>query len=128
MVKLVKDQIIACDKPPQAILLVGGFGASTYLKECVRRAVTAEIRIMQPPNAWQAIVQGAVMKGLANSDPTNLTTVRIKDRRARKHYGIRMQVRYNKALHRHLPKKPRWSNFHGHLRITIMKWFIKRVS
>lgn len=89
MIKLVKDQISSSKVPMRAVMLVGGFGASIYLKDRLRNALGKKIEVLQPSNAWLAVVQGAVMKGLAQSAPDALTMVRVRDRRARKHYGHR---------------------------------------
>ncbi|CZR38902.1 uncharacterized protein FPRO_05906 [Fusarium proliferatum ET1] len=94
VIRLVKDQITAGNVPVQAILLVGGFGSSNYLKERLRAAIDSSVRILQPPNAWQAIVQGAVLKGLALSSPDS-TVVKVENRKARKHYGTEWSVRWD---------------------------------
>ncbi|KAK5997205.1 hypothetical protein PT974_02558 [Cladobotryum mycophilum] len=126
VIKLVKDQIDKSNVPIKAILLVGGFGASNYLKERIRNAIDKSIQIMQPPNAWQAVVQGAVMKGLANSAPDQLTMVKIQNRRARKHYGTEWRTKYDEKLHSHLSDKKSWSGMEGYYKVNAMEWFIRR--
>ncbi|KOS22602.1 Heat shock 70 kDa protein 12A [Escovopsis weberi] len=84
VIELVKVQIKQSNVPIKALLLVGGFGASAYLRERIRDAIDNSIEILQPSHAWQAIVQGAVMKGLA--------MVSVRGRVARKHFGIDLQV------------------------------------
>lgn len=126
VIRLVKDQITASNVPIRAILLVGGFGASSYLKERLRNAVDREIQIMQPPNAWQAIVQGAVLKGLANAVP-ELAVVKVKNRKARKHYGTEWRARYDDKLHGHLKSKKQWCGLDGCFKVHAMEWFINRV-
>ena len=128
VIKLVKDQISASDTGITAVLLVGGFGASAYLKERIRNAIDRDIQILQPPNAWQAVVQGAVMKGLANSAPEELTMVKIKNRKARKHYGTEWRSRYDDKLHSHLREKRHWCGLDGCYKVYTMEWFIQRVS
>ncbi|KAL6356677.1 hypothetical protein LRP88_10282 [Fusarium phalaenopsidis] len=125
VIRLVKDQITASNVPIRAILLVGGFGASSYLKERLRNAVDREIQIMQPPNAWQAIVQGAVLKGLANAVP-ELAVVKVKNRKARKHYGTEWRARYDEKLHGHLKAKKQWCGLDGCFKVHAMEWFINR--
>jgi hypothetical protein len=49
-------------KMEQAIILVGGLGASEYLFKCLEVSSDG-IQIMQPPNAWSAVVRGAVYRG-----------------------------------------------------------------
>lgn len=93
VIKLVQDQITSSNVPIRAVLLVGGFGASNYLKERLRNSIDRKIQIMQPPNAWLAVVQGAVMKGLAQCAPEKLTVVKLQNRKARKHYGTEWRTR-----------------------------------
>lgn len=127
VVKLVKDQISASRVPIKAVLLVGGFGASNYLKERLRGAVDASVQILQPPNAWLAVVQGAVMKGLAQSAPERLTAVRVQRRRARKHYGTEWRVRYDERVHgQQLRHKKHWCGLDGCWKVYAMQWFIRR--
>lgn len=126
VIKLVKDQITSSKVPIKAVLLVGGFGASNYLKERLRGSIDAAISIMQPPNAWLAVVQGAVMKGLAQNSPDTLTMVRVQNRKARKHYGTEWRVRYDEKTHGHLRHKKHWCGLDGCWKVYAMEWFIKR--
>lgn len=59
---------------------------------------------MQPPNAWLAVVNGAVMKGLAQAGD-GLSMVSIVSRKARKHYGIELSHQYVDALHSSIQHK-----------------------
>lgn len=127
VIKLVKDQITVSNVPIRAVLLVGGFGASNYLKERLRNAVDKSIQIMQPPNAWQAVVQGAVMKGLANSAPDSLTLVKVQNRKARKHYGTEWRTKFDERLHAHIAEKKTWSGMEGYYKVNAMEWFIRKV-
>jgi len=126
VVKLVKDQISASKVAIKAVLLVGGFGASNYLKERLRGAIDQSVQIMQPPNAWLAVVQGAVMKGLAQTAPEQLTVVRVQNRKARKHYGTEWRVRYDDKLHAHLRNKKHWCGLDGCWKVYTMEWFIRK--
>ncbi|KZL82583.1 hsp70-like protein, partial [Colletotrichum incanum] len=125
-IKLVKDQITASNVPIRAVLLVGGFGASNYLKERLRNAIDKSIQIMQPPNAWQAVVQGAVMKGLAQVSPDRLTQVKVQNRKARKHYGTEWRTKYDAKIHKHLEQKRHWCGLDGCYKVYTMEWFIQR--
>lgn len=127
VINLVKGQIAASNVPIRAVLLVGGFGASSYLKERLRSSTDRNIQIMQPPNAWLAVVQGAVMKGLAQSAPEKLTTVKVQNRKARKHYGTEWRSRYDEKLHKDLESKKHWCGLDGCWKVYTMEWFIKRV-
>ncbi|UNI19937.1 hypothetical protein JDV02_006079 [Purpureocillium takamizusanense] len=128
VIKLIKDQIFASGAAPvKAVLLVGGFGASQYLKERVRDAIVdRRIQILQPPNAWQAVVQGAVMKGLADSAPEQLTMVQVRNRQARKHYGTEWRTKYDPKLHSHLRSRRHWCGLEGCYKVYGMEWFIRR--
>ncbi|TEA12275.1 Heat shock 70 kDa protein 12A [Colletotrichum sidae] len=125
-IKLVKDQIRASNVPIRAVLLVGGFGASNYLKERIRNAIDRKVEIMQPPNAWQAVVQGAVMKGLALVSPDRLTQVKVQNRKARKHYGTEWRTKFDRKLHGHLDHRKSWCGLDGYYKIHAMEWFIQR--
>ncbi|KAK0634379.1 hypothetical protein B0T17DRAFT_483713 [Bombardia bombarda] len=126
VISLVKEQIASSKVPIRAVLLVGGFGASNFLKERLRNAIEDNIVIMQPPNAWLAVVQGAVMKGLAQSAPETLTVVKVQNRKARKHYGIEWQVGYDDRIHSALKDRKFWDGLGGIWRVSVMKWFIKK--
>ncbi|KAK4238359.1 chaperone protein DnaK [Achaetomium macrosporum] len=128
VIKLVKDQITSSRVSIKAVLLVGGFGASIYLKERLRAAIDSKIHIMQPPNPWLAIVQGAVMKGLAQSAPENLTLVSVQARKARKHYGIECKKPYDEEVHGGLGPNctKEWCGMDGCWKVKNMVWFIQR--
>lgn len=98
IIKLVNDQIRATSTTIKAVLLVGGFGQNNYLKERLRSSLKNSVQILQPPNAWTAVVRGAVMMGLARSDP-RLTSVGLVSRAARKHYGTSLTPMFDAAKH-----------------------------
>lgn len=126
VIKLVKEQITSSNVPIRAVLLVGGFGASTYLKQRLRNAVNPDISILQPPNAWLAVVNGAVMKGLALSAPKS-AYMNVQNRKARKHYGTEWRTRFDPTLHAHLKDKRHWCGLDGCYKVNTMEWFIKKV-
>ncbi|PYI07367.1 actin-like ATPase domain-containing protein [Aspergillus sclerotiicarbonarius CBS 121057] len=73
---LVGDQVARVDasgKSVKAILLVGGFGSSEYLYQCIQKAYSPII-VMQPPNS------GAVRHGIEDNQ--------VGKRIARRHYGV----------------------------------------
>jgi molecular chaperone DnaK (HSP70) len=98
VIALVKGQIKATNKKIRAVLLVGGFGQNNYLKERLRSTLGSSIEVRQPPHAWTAVVRGAVMMGLASQNAQS-AVVQLTSRVARKHYGIRMIVPYEKGKH-----------------------------
>ena len=95
VLQLVRSQIAASHKPICSVLLVGGFGASIYLKERLRDTLGANVKVLQPPNAWQAVVMGAVMQVLAQCVPKEAAIVKIENRKARKHYGVELRSTWN---------------------------------
>jgi len=97
IIELVKGQIKSSEKEIRAILLVGGFGQNSYLKERLRSSLGG-IEVLQPPNAWTAIVRGAVMVGLSHANP-KLAAVGVVSRAARKHYGLELNVEYVSDSH-----------------------------
>ncbi|KAM7206445.1 chaperone protein DnaK [Naviculisporaceae sp. PSN 640] len=126
VIKLVKEQIKSSKVPIRAVLMVGGFGASNYLKERLRNAIDKKILVLQPPNAWLAVAHGAVMKGLALSAPEQLTMVKVQTRKARKHYGTEWRVRYDDTRHGHLKSQRHWCGLDGCYKVRVMEWFIQR--
>ena len=98
IIKLVKGQILATNKKISAIILVGGFGQNNYLKERLRSSVGKSIQVLQPPNAWTAVVRGAVMMGLARAN-SKLAAVGLVSRAARKHYGVELHAPFDADIH-----------------------------
>jgi len=93
VVDLVREQISmvrAKSGEVTAVLLVGGFGASEYLKNRIQTAIGPTIRVQQPADGWTAVVRGAAMIGLSRAD-SELETVHVSERVARKHYGTELE-------------------------------------
>ncbi|PFH45742.1 hypothetical protein AMATHDRAFT_71166 [Amanita thiersii Skay4041] len=66
VLSLIEDQIKKVDQPIHALLLVGGFAGSEYLKHCVEVQFESRIRIItRPPDADTATLRGAAQYGLA---------------------------------------------------------------
>jgi hypothetical protein len=68
VVKLVRDQIRSTNREVKAVLLVGGFGGSQYLLQRLRETVPKNTAVLQPGYGWSAVVQGALLRGLADCD------------------------------------------------------------
>lgn len=98
VIDLVKGQMSATKKSIRAVLLVGGFGQNNYLKERLRATLGSSVAVLQPPNAWTAVVRGAVMMGLANAN-TKYASVGVESRAARKHYGVELSVAFDSSIH-----------------------------
>ena len=67
------------------------------------------------------------MKGLANCAPDKWTTLKVKNRKARKHYGMEWRTVYDEKLHKHLSSTKHWCGMDGCWKVYSMEWFIKRV-
>ncbi|TGJ83120.1 hypothetical protein E0Z10_g5648 [Xylaria hypoxylon] len=132
IIQLVKEQIAMCDRPVRSIFLVGGFGSSTYLRERIESAVLDDtsikgpIEILQPENAWTAVVRGAAMNGIAQSKPANYDIPVVVSRTARRHYGYEIGVHYNDIVHASLASKKYWNGLDGTFDVKAMIWFIRR--
>ncbi|KAI0412056.1 hypothetical protein F5X98DRAFT_382999 [Xylaria grammica] len=132
IIRLVEEQITMCNKPVQAIVLIGGFGTSAYLRERIQAAIIDEapvqspIELMQPKNAWLAVARGAAMSGIAQSKPSGYDIPIVVSRSARKHYGYEIGVRYNDIIHGSMASKKYWNRLEGCWDITAMVWFIRK--
>ncbi|KAL1737688.1 hypothetical protein HDZ31DRAFT_70908, partial [Schizophyllum fasciatum] len=66
VLQLVEHQLSKLDRAVDALLLVGGFAGSHYLKECVEEKFSSRIRVIaRPPDADTATLRGAARYGLA---------------------------------------------------------------
>lgn len=85
IIDLLAAQVNAVSPLVNSILLVGGFGGSEYLYQCIRSwSANYGIGVFQPSDAATAVVRGAVMKGLEEVGPS-MTEI---SRRARRWYGV----------------------------------------
>jgi len=98
----------------KAIFLVGGFGSSAYLKEVVEKS-NPGILVIQPKDAWSAIVRGAVMSKLGLAPVITAT-------KAPKHYGTSCNSTWQASRDRGYPKvRDMWEEED---KCEIMSWFI----
>ncbi|KAF5326409.1 hypothetical protein D9611_000946 [Ephemerocybe angulata] len=66
VIQLLEEQLARVEQPVHALLLVGGFAGSEYLKQRVESQFGARIRmIARPPDADTATLRGAAQYGLA---------------------------------------------------------------
>ena len=112
------DSLRASGCEVNGLILVGGFGQSEYLLKRLKQrfstsnasSITAPtararnkkttplgIEVLQPVNAWTAVVRGAVLRGLEGVEM-------VTNRKARRHYGISMRTTYDPARHSSLAK------------------------
>ena len=126
VVALVRGQIAAtATKTVKAVLLVGGFGQSAYLRETIRSSIDPRIEVMQPPNGWTAVVRGALMKGLSALEPET-ERVKVQSRIARKHYGTEIMSKYDPS--KHAKGTSWWDDYDGEFKVFDMSWFITKHS
>lgn len=52
IISLVKGQIKSTKRKVKAVLLVGGFGQSAYLRESLKKAVGSSTEVLAPPNGY----------------------------------------------------------------------------
>jgi Hsp70 protein len=97
IIGLVKKQLKVA-KTAKAVLLVGGFGGSVYLRKCIQRVVGDGIEVMQPAHGWTAVVKGALIWGLNDLLPEE-SRISIASRVARKHYGLVVCDPFDTAIH-----------------------------
>lgn len=129
---LVAQQIATANVPITTIVMVGGFGQCQYLREELEAEELVRehnIRILQPANAWTAVVEGAVMFGLSRVSPRPMNGATVNfQRKARRHYGTEMTVAYYGGSMASLADKRHWDGLEGRWVVDLMSWFIKTVS
>ncbi|KAH7219581.1 hypothetical protein DER44DRAFT_91009 [Fusarium oxysporum] len=118
IIRLVNEQVQGAKlkrpgKPVNGIVLVGGFGASQYLKTRIGRA-NPDIQVIQPDDAWAAIVKGAALSRLSY---TNVVSTK-----APRHYGIVFRSPYEPATDKGRPTFV--DEIDGRLLTARMKWYI----
>jgi len=69
IIELLSNQFMTTQARVRAVLLVGGFSQNTYLKERLRKSF-ALTEVLQSPDTGAAAVRGAVIMGIAQSDPS----------------------------------------------------------
>jgi len=80
-----------------------------------RQPAVSPLAILQPENAWTAVVRGAVMRGLENEDL-------VSSRKARRHYGFIVQEKFNPAFHVQQDKV--WDDYHQDWKAKHQMWWI----
>ncbi|CAO1601112.1 hypothetical protein XANCAGTX0491_004776 [Xanthoria calcicola] len=100
----------------KAIFLVGGFGSSEYLKQCLQTA-HPNIQVIQPTDAWSAIVKGAVLSQLPEEAAITSTV-------STKHYGVSANALYDEKEDAGQPTTVH--KYNGKTRVEKMYWYIHR--
>ncbi|KAG5977078.1 hypothetical protein E4U56_000482 [Claviceps arundinis] len=96
------------------ICLVGGFGSSNYLMQRVKQHFP-QTQVLQPEDAWAAIVKGAVLSKLPDQAAVTSTC-------ATRHYGTKYWTHYD--VSRDAGEKT-YLNRAGKLMVDKMGWFIE---
>ncbi|KAK4544121.1 hypothetical protein LTR36_004619 [Oleoguttula mirabilis] len=79
----------------KGLILVGGFGQSECLLKCLRNRFSGGeqgLEVMQPVNAWTAVVRGAVLRRLEGTEL-------VLHRKARRHYGVKCNTAFVAGIH-----------------------------
>jgi molecular chaperone DnaK (HSP70) len=97
---LVKSQIKATKSVVKAVLLVGGFGQSEYLKRQIQLVVGPDVEVIQPPKGQVAIARGALLQGFALTDSKS-SRVQVDSRVARKAFGVICMSAFDPRVHNH---------------------------
>ena len=124
IITLVDGQLTKVREKGQSvngIILVGGFGQSECLLKCLRGKFSQpgrKIEVMQPVNAWTAVVRGAVLRGLEGTEL-------VLNRKARRNYGTVCTVPFISGVHSKAHKY--WDN-HDQAWVVdyCMTWYIKK--
>ncbi|CAJ0548046.1 Ff.00g048000.m01.CDS01 [Fusarium sp. VM40] len=123
VVCLIKEQIKMAGDGVAAVIMVGGFGQSRYLKSRVRDAISSRTDVLQPESGWTAVVKGAAMHGLHRYQPAG-TRVEVASRIARRSYGTCLMAAYD--MMKHNPREAFWSEKEQVTVVSEMCWFIQK--
>lgn len=123
VIDLISSQVISVLKsshgPISAILLVGGFGSSEYLYRRILAWSSSKIPIIQPRNAWTAVVRGAIIRGLQGD------VAAVQSRLSRRYYGVVHDSAFDPTKHREDEKK--WHDLRCEWVVrNRMQWYIHR--
>ncbi|KAK3721826.1 hypothetical protein LTR37_002992 [Vermiconidia calcicola] len=107
------------------IILVGGFGQSRCLYTALNFQYAGNhlpkamrVNVMQPANAWTAVVRGAVLRGLEGTEL-------VVSRKSRRHYGIVMREYFTPGIHPVSCKE--WDTLKEvWMADNRMRWFIEK--
>ncbi|KAG6241820.1 hypothetical protein E4U24_006000 [Claviceps purpurea] len=119
IVKMIEYQVqeVRLKRPERGIsgiCLVGGFGSSNYLMQRVKQHFP-QIQVLQPEDAWAAIVKGAVLSKLPGQAAVTSTC-------ATRHYGTKCRTSYDVV--RDAGEKTSFDRA-GDTMVETMGWFIK---
>ncbi|KAI5787710.1 hypothetical protein DFH27DRAFT_486901 [Peziza echinospora] len=124
VIELISKQVIdvlkSANGPISAILLVGGFGSSEYLYSRISKWSSGKIPILQPRNAWTAVVRGAIIRGLQGDG-----IAAVQTRLSRRYYGVVHDASFDPNKHR--PEEKKWHELRCEWVVrNRMQWYIRR--
>ncbi|KAF8904785.1 hypothetical protein CPB84DRAFT_1677131 [Gymnopilus junonius] len=102
VIQLIEEQLTRVDQPVQALLLVGGFAGSEYLKERVQEQFSSRIPVIaRPPDADTATLRGAAAYGLARRPlVSSVIAPRSYLMKACKHLSVKLPAEQEDRLKR----------------------------
>ncbi|CAN8104679.1 unnamed protein product [Discula destructiva] len=119
--RLVRDQILGTQakrpgKKIKGIFLVGGFGSSQYLKKRLDETYGATgIQVIQPHDAWGAIVKGAALSRVSNK-------ANVVSTQAVRNYGVEGCYIFDSIIDR---GRPTWVGVDDGLTwVNKLSWYI----
>ncbi|KAF8465524.1 hypothetical protein BDZ91DRAFT_772210 [Kalaharituber pfeilii] len=123
VIDLISSQVLSVLKsshgPISAIVLVGGFGSSEYLYRRIVSWSNSKIPIIQPRNAWTAVVRGAILRGLQGDVAV------VQSRLSRRYYGVVHDSSFDPTKHHEEDK--RWHELRCEWVVrNRMQWYIRR--
>ncbi|KAH7269671.1 uncharacterized protein BKA55DRAFT_549285 [Fusarium redolens] len=111
-------------RAPKYIILVGGFGRSRYLFNCLHERFEATILQSRGTKPWTAICRGAVVQGLLRHDPSLSVGVNVEARVARMSYGVKYHTTFIAGKHKKVDKT--WNDDEQEYKTgNQMEWFLK---
>ncbi|KAF4338548.1 heat shock 70 kDa 12B [Fusarium beomiforme] len=111
----------------QFVILVGGFGRSPYLYERLQMAVPGRVEVLQESGKgpWTAVLRGAVLHGLAQTNMTDSITVAVASRVSRHSYGTLVNILPFDSKE-HDSKDRVWDEVHQEfLAVEQTEWFVE---
>ncbi|KAJ3498448.1 hypothetical protein NLG97_g1113 [Lecanicillium saksenae] len=114
---LIRDQVMSAQlkkKTVKNIFLVGGFGSSPYLRKQVENA-HEHIKVVQPDDAWAAIVKGAALSKVSSSAVVSSVS-------AVRHYGVTASYKFDSVIDK--GQKSFLDYYTGESMANRLKWHI----
>lgn len=113
------------DLTVSAILLVGGFGSSEYLRKEIEQHFGEDVKVIQPVNAWSAVTRGAMLRALQGDI--------VETRIIRSNYGIFYKTPWDPEVHetgKHARTAAKLKSFdeqeQKYFCAKVMNWYVRR--